>query len=67
MVWIKLCIFQILQVALSMLRRFKEKGFAKGASREQISQCRELLNLELSEFLGLCLEGLNLVRGDLTI
>ncbi len=50
-----------------MLRRFREKGFAKGASREQISQCKELLNLELSEFLGLCLEGLKLVRDDLDI
>ncbi|MFZ8845656.1 MAG: hypothetical protein ACO2O6_00455 [Candidatus Hydrothermia bacterium] len=50
-----------------MLRRFKEKSFAKGANRQQILRCKELLNLELSEFLNLCLEGLKLVRSELEL
>ncbi len=30
-------------------------------------RCKELLNLELSEFLNLCLEGLKLVRSELEL
>ncbi len=48
-----------------MLRRFKEKSFARGASREQMKMCKELLGLELEEFLQLSLEGMKLVRNEL--
>ncbi len=33
-----------------LLKRFKEKSFARGASREQMQQCSKL-NLSLDEFL----------------
>lgn len=38
-------------------RRFNEKRFAAGASREQIKTC-ELLGLSLKEFIGLALEAM---------
>ncbi|MFC2003595.1 HDIG domain-containing metalloprotein [Chloroflexota bacterium] len=38
--------------AKSVMRRFKEKGFAAGANRGQISSCREI-GLELDEFIEL--------------
>ncbi len=50
--------------ASSVLKRFKEKGFAAGASREQISQCTEL-GLELEEFIELGLEAMKGVASDL--
>lgn len=40
-----------------VLRRFKEKRFAMGANREQISTCKNL-GLELDEFIGICLRGM---------
>jgi putative nucleotidyltransferase with HDIG domain len=43
--------------ASSVKKRFKEKSFAAGASREQISQCTEI-GLELDEFLELGLEAI---------
>jgi len=50
--------------ASSVLKRFKEKGFAAGASREQISRCSEL-GLELDEFVTLGLEAMKGVAADL--
>jgi len=50
--------------AKSVLKRFKEKGFAAGANREQISRCSEL-GLELDEFVGLGLEAMKGVAADL--
>jgi len=47
-----------------MKRRFKEKRFAAGASREQIRSCEEL-GLSLDEFLTLCLEGMESVKKEL--
>ncbi|HZK44589.1 MAG TPA: HD domain-containing protein [Syntrophomonadaceae bacterium] len=41
----------------SLKKRFKEKAFAKGASREQMQTCTEL-GLELDEFLTICLESM---------
>lgn len=41
----------------SVLKRYKEKGFAAGASREQIACCADI-GLELEEFLGLGLEAM---------
>ena len=50
--------------ASSALKRFKEKGFAAGASREQISQCSRL-GLELEDFLGIAIESMQGVSDDL--
>ncbi|MBN2345307.1 MAG: HDIG domain-containing protein [Candidatus Aminicenantes bacterium] len=40
-----------------MKKRFKEKSFAKGASREQMEGCARL-GLNLDEFLALCLKAM---------
>ena len=50
--------------AKSVLKRFKEKSFAAGAGREQISQCSEL-GLELDEFVELGLQAMQAVASDL--
>jgi putative nucleotidyltransferase with HDIG domain len=50
--------------AKSVFKRFKEKSFAAGAGREQISQCSEL-GLELDEFVELGLEAMKAVADDL--
>ncbi len=50
--------------AKSVRKRFKEKSFAAGANREQISQCTEL-GLELDEFLALGLEAMKEIADDL--
>jgi len=50
--------------ANSVLKRFKEKGFAAGANREQISRCSEL-GLELGEFIELGLEAMQGIADDL--
>jgi len=49
-----------------MLRRFKEKRFAPGASREIMQKCTEI-GLSLEEFLGYCLEGMRRVREELSL
>ncbi len=41
----------------SLLKRFNEKSFAKGANRDQISSCSEL-GLSLEEFLNMGLEAM---------
>ena len=43
--------------AKSVRKRFKEKGFAAGANRENIATCSEL-GLELDEFIGLGLKAM---------
>jgi len=50
--------------ARSVGKRFKEKSFAAGANREQISQCAEL-GLELGEFIELGLGALKKVAPSL--
>ncbi len=50
--------------AKSVLRRFKEKAFAAGADREQISSCREL-GLELEEFVSLGLKAMQDIADSL--
>ena len=47
-----------------MLRRFKEKRFAAGATRENISACSNL-GIELREFLLLVREGMLTISGQL--
>ncbi len=50
--------------AKSVRKRFKEKGFAAGANREQIALCSEL-GLELDEFIELGVEAMKGVAADL--
>ncbi len=50
--------------AKSVLKRFKEKGFAAGANREHISQCSKL-GLSLEEFVELGVEAMKGVASDL--
>ena len=50
--------------AEGVLRRFKEKGFASGASRENIIKC-EKLGLSLEEFVGVCLPAMQGVSSEL--
>lgn len=45
-------------------RRYKEKSFARGARREDIEQCQNI-NLELDEFLSICLEAMQEIDKDL--
>jgi len=49
----------------NVLKRFKEKSFAKGADREVISRCQELLNLNLEEFVTLVLGAMKKISEDL--
>lgn len=48
----------------SLKKRFKEKAFAKGASREQMAACSEI-GLELDEFLTICLVSMKKVANEL--
>ena len=50
--------------AKSVGKRFKEKSFAAGASREQIASCSEL-GLELDEFIELGLKAMQGIAPDL--
>ena len=50
--------------ARSVEKRFKEKGFAAGASREQIARCTEL-GLELGEFIELGLGAMKKIAKEL--
>ncbi len=47
-----------------ILKRFKEKRFAAGASRDQIRSCEEL-GLSLEEFVGISLKAMQAISGDL--
>ena len=48
----------------SVKKKFKEKGFAAGANREQIALCSEI-GLELDEFIALGLEAMKEIAADL--
>ena len=50
--------------ATSVTKKFKEKGFAAGADRQQIAQCSEL-ELELGEFIELGLKAMQGIAADL--
>lgn len=47
-----------------LLRRFKEKAFAKGANREQMKKCEEL-GLSLEEFLQIALDSMKSISEEL--
>ena len=49
----------------NVLNRFKEKSFAKGANREIIKKCQDLLNLKLEEFVKIGLEAMQEIDIDL--
>jgi len=49
----------------NVLNRFKEKGFAKGANREIISKCEELLGLKLEQFIEICLKAMQGISENL--
>jgi len=49
----------------NVLNRFKEKAFARGANREIIKKCEEYLGLSLEEFIGIALEAMQEISGEL--
>lgn len=49
----------------NVLNRFKEKAFARGANREIIAKCEELLDLSLERFVGIVLTAMQSISGDL--
>ena len=49
----------------SVLNRFKEKAFARGANREIIKKCEELLNLKLEEFVKITLQAMQGISQEL--
>lgn len=51
--------------AESVLKRFKEPAFAKGANREIISQCETLLDINLEEFVEITLRAMQGIASDL--
>lgn len=49
----------------SVLKRFKEKSFAKGANRESILLCEEKLNIPLADFVAINLKAMQSISADL--
>ena len=49
----------------NVLNRFKEKAFARGANREIIGRCEELLGLKLEEFVKVGLGAMQEIDSDL--
>lgn len=49
----------------NILNRFGEKSFARGANREIIKKCEELLNLNLAEFVAIGLEAMKRIASEL--
>ncbi len=49
----------------NVLNRFKEKSFARGANREIIRKCEELLDLKLEEFVKIGLQSMQGIFQDL--
>jgi len=51
--------------AAFVLNRFKEKGFARGANREQIAACAPELGLTLDEFTDIAVRAMQEISGEL--
>lgn len=51
--------------AAFVLNRFKEKGFARGASREQIAACEQELGMSLEEFVAVGVAAMQEISGEL--
>jgi putative nucleotidyltransferase with HDIG domain len=49
----------------NVLNRFGEKSFARGANREIIKKCEELLNLNLAEFVAIGLKAMKRIASEL--
>lgn len=49
-----------------VMKKFKEKQFARGADRENIRQC-EKMNLSLKDFISICLSGMKSIADDLSL
>jgi len=49
----------------SVKKKFKDKAFADKCSREVIRQGCEMLGMELSEVVALCIQGMQTVAGEL--
>jgi putative nucleotidyltransferase with HDIG domain len=49
----------------SIKKRMKDKRFAAAVSRDQIRACSSELNVELDDFLTLCLEAMNAIRDEI--
>ena len=49
----------------SVIRHFKDKSFARGASREIIAQSQSLLGLPLEDFISLVLKGMQSIADEL--
>lgn len=49
----------------NVLRRFKEKGFARGVNRINIMKCEELLGLSLNDFAEITLKAMQGIDSDL--
>ena len=52
--------------ATSVMKRFREKGFAAGVSREQVAQCRGI-GIELEEFISLGIEAMKGIASELDL
>ena len=49
----------------SVKKKLKEKAFAPGVNRDEIAQCETNLGLSLDEFIGLAIDGLQEVAGEI--
>jgi len=49
-----------------IMKKFKEKQFARGADRENIKKC-ERMNLTINEFISICLSGMKSIANDLSL
>ncbi len=49
----------------SILKKFKQKEFAKGAKREQILSCEKELDISLTEFIGIALKAMQGISSEL--
>lgn len=49
----------------NVLNRFPEKSFAKGANREIIKKCEELLNIKLEDFIDITLKSMQMINNEL--
>ena len=51
----------------NILNRFKQKAFAKGASRENIQRCQKYLDLSLEKFVEIVLNSMQKISQDLEL
>ena len=49
----------------SVLKKFRQKAFASGTRRDDISLCEEKLNLSLKDFIEICLKSMQAISEDL--